>query len=66
MENADLELDTKQANPYVAFESISGSIGIALLCRGGRFVGARLETALTNTSAANAVCGDSEELRSPR
>jgi len=52
MENADLELDTKQANPYVAFESISGSIGIALLCRGGRFVGARLETALTNTPAA--------------
>jgi hypothetical protein len=52
MENADLELDTKLANPYVAFDSISGSIGIALLCRGGRFVGARLETALANTSAA--------------
>ncbi|SRR5258708_4692914 len=52
MENADLEMDTRQANPYVAFESISGDIGIALLCRGGRFVGARLETALTNTSAA--------------
>jgi hypothetical protein len=52
MESADLEMDTKQANPYVALESISGSIGIALLCRGGRFVGARLETALTNTSAA--------------
>ena len=52
MESADLEMDTNQANPYVAFESISGSIGIALLCRGGRLVGARLETALTNTSAA--------------
>jgi hypothetical protein len=52
MENADLEMETKQANPYVAFESMSGNIGIALLCRGGRFVGARLETALTNTSAA--------------
>jgi len=52
MENADLEMDTKQANPYVAFDSISGSIGISLLCRGGRLVGARLETALTNISAA--------------
>ena len=50
--NADLELDTKEANPYVQLETISGDITITLLCRGGTFVGARIETGLNNASAA--------------
>jgi len=50
--NADLELDTKQANPYVQLEAVSGDITITLLCRAGMFVGARLETGLNNSAAA--------------
>jgi hypothetical protein len=49
--NADLELDTKQANPYVEFQAISGDITITVLCRAGMFVGARLETGLNNSAA---------------
>jgi hypothetical protein len=52
VENADLEMDTKQANPYVQVEALSGNIAITLLCRAGMFVGARLETGLNNASAA--------------
>ncbi len=51
VENADLEMDTKQANPYVQVEALSGHIAITLLCRAGTFVGARLETGLKNASA---------------
>src|SRR6266849_3007771 len=51
-QNADLELDTKQANPYVQLEAVSGDITITLLCRAGTFVGARLETGLNNGAAA--------------
>ena len=50
--NADLELDTKQASPYVQLEAVSGEITITLLCRAGMFVGARLETGLNNSTAA--------------
>jgi hypothetical protein len=50
--NADLELDTKQANPYVQLEAVSGDITITLLCRAGTFVGARLETGVNNAAAA--------------
>jgi hypothetical protein len=50
--NADLELDTKQATPYVQLEAVSGDITITLLCRAGSFVGARLETGLKNSAAA--------------
>jgi len=50
--NADLELDTKQATPYVQLEAVSGEITITLLCRAGVFVGARLETGLNNSTAA--------------
>jgi hypothetical protein len=50
--NADLELDTKQATPYVQLEAVSGDITITLLCRAGMFVGARLETGLNNSAAA--------------
>src|SRR5216683_3306955 len=51
-ENADLELDTKQANPYVQLVAVSGDITITLLCRAGTFVGARLETGLNNGAAS--------------
>jgi hypothetical protein len=51
-ENADLELDTKEANPYSQHESVSGDITITLLCRAGTFVGARVETGINNTAAA--------------
>jgi hypothetical protein len=49
---ADLELDTKQANPYVEVDAVSGDITITLLCRAGAFVGARLEAGLNNAAAA--------------
>ena len=49
--NADLELDTKQASPYVQLEAVSGDITITLLCRAGTFVGARLEAGLNNAAA---------------
>jgi hypothetical protein len=49
--NADLELDTKQASPYVQLEAVSGDITITLLCRAGKFVGARLEAGLNNAAA---------------
>jgi hypothetical protein len=52
VKNADLELDTKQANPYVQLEAVSGDITVTLLCRAGMFVGARLETGLNNAAAA--------------
>ena len=52
VENADLEMDTRQANPYVQLEAVSGDIKVTLLCRAGKFVGARLETGLNNASAA--------------
>ena len=50
--NADLELDTKQANPYVQLQAVSGDITITLLCRAATFVGARLETGLNSAAAA--------------
>ncbi len=50
--NADLELDTRQATPYVQLDAVSGDITITLLCRAGMFVGARLETGLNNSAAA--------------
>ncbi len=49
--NADLELDTKSAKPYVQLEAVSGDITVTLLCRAGTFVGARLETGLNNAAA---------------
>jgi hypothetical protein len=51
MENSDLEMDTRQPNPYVEVRADSGDIAITLLCRNGKFVGTRLETAASNTSA---------------
>lgn len=51
MKDSDLELDTHQPNPYVEVRADSGDIAITLLCRNDRFVGARLETAASNTSA---------------
>jgi len=51
MENSDLEMDTRQPNPYVEIRADSGDIAIRLLCRKSKFVGARLETAMSNTSA---------------
>ncbi|HEY4884710.1 MAG TPA: hypothetical protein VII08_13840 [Myxococcales bacterium] len=51
MENSDLEMDTRQANPYVEVRADSGDIAITLLCRNSKFVGARLETPMSNTSA---------------
>ena len=51
MENSDAEMDTRQPNPYVEIRADSGDIAITLLCRNSKFVGARLETAISNTSA---------------
>jgi hypothetical protein len=51
-EKADLELDTKQASPYVQLDAVSGDITITLLCRAGTFVGARLEAGLNNAAAS--------------
>ena len=51
MENSDLEMDTRQSNPYVEIRADSGDIAITLLCRNSKFVGARLETAMSNATA---------------
>lgn len=51
-EEADLLMDTHQANPYVEIAARSGDITVALLCRGQRFVGVRLETPVGRTAAS--------------
>lgn len=51
-EQSDLEMDTRQANPYVEIAAGSGEITVTLLCRNQSFVGARLEAPVSKTVAA--------------